>query len=135
MNESQSKLRETIAAHHGLDHRAARLLVGSTIEELEASAVTLAMLIEERKDEEPRSASTATTDLFASARAGKAERQQALVDAITGRASQARDERGRFVSTSFDGGARTPAPRPGPTHDEWLADVLRNRRADVGASF
>jgi hypothetical protein len=135
MNESQSKLRETIAAHHRLDRRAAGLLVGSTIEELEASAVKLAKLIEEREDEEPPAVSTATSDLFAGARARKAERQQALVNAITGRAAQSRDERGRFVSTGFDGGARQSVPTPGPTHDEWLADVLRHRRADVAAHF
>jgi hypothetical protein len=33
----------------------------------------------------------------------------------------------------FDGGARTPAPPKPPTDGEWLADVLKNRRADVGS--
>jgi hypothetical protein len=103
--------------------------------ELEASAGALAKLIEEREDDEPHSASTAMTDLFASARAGKARTAAGTRRRDHRPRPQARDERGRFCQHRLDGGAREPAPRPGPTHDEWLGDLLGIRRADVGASF
>jgi hypothetical protein len=124
-------LRRTVAVEHGLSLEAAQFLTGSTLAELEASAVALARMIEERR--EPESASA--TDFFAGAARAKAERKQAVLDAVTGRAPrpQPRDERGRY--TGFDGGARqTVAPRR-QSHEEWLADVLRHRRADVGVQL
>jgi hypothetical protein len=86
---------------HGLDADAALFLQGSTVEEVEASAAVLAKLLRKRDELDT------PADLFAGAAARKAERQQALVDALTGRAPQRRDGRGRFAG-GFDGGARTP---------------------------
>lgn len=130
------ELQQAIAAEHGLPPEAAAFLTGATIEAVEASAVALGKLLgavhvseEPPADREP--------DFFTVAVAAKAERQQALVDAITGRVPQRRDARGRFAIAggSFDGGARQPVSGPPPSHDEWLSDVLRHRRADVGSRF
>jgi hypothetical protein len=73
-------------------------------------------------------------DLFSGAAARKAERQAAILNAVSGRAQpQPRDVKGRFA-TGFDGGARqTVVPRR-QSHDEWLSNVLRSGRADVGAN-
>jgi hypothetical protein len=39
------------------------------------------------------------------------------------------------VRGGFDGGARTSVPAAGPTHDEWLVEVIRQRLADRGGGF
>jgi hypothetical protein len=130
---SDAELRRTIAAEHGLGPEAAALLTGETVEELDGSARALAQLIAERR-EEPEPEPVPGQGFFAGAAAAKAERRQALVDALTGRSEQRRDERGRF-SGGFDGGARAPAPQPREGHDAWLGRLLRTRAADTGARF
>jgi hypothetical protein len=100
MSGPDAELRAAVAAEHGLDADAAPFLQGSTVEEVEASAAALAKLLGKRDEPDP------LADLFAFA-ARKGERQQALVDALTGRAPQRRDGRGRFAG-GFDGGVRTP---------------------------
>jgi hypothetical protein len=105
--EVDVKVRRQVAAEHGLDWRAAKLLVGSTIPELEQSAVELA-------------------------NAQKAERRRTLVDALCGR--RPRDGQGRYakVATDLGGGARQSVPLPPPTHGETLSELFRTRAADVG---
>jgi hypothetical protein len=127
-------LRELVASEHGLSPEAASLLTGSTLAELEQSAAELSKLIGER-DEGP--AASRARDPFTAAAEIKAERKQTLMAALTGRAGeQPRDERGRFASTGFDGGARRQAIQPRQqSHDEWLGEVLRYGRADLGARF
>jgi hypothetical protein len=116
MSEGPEALREEIAASRGLDPRAAKLLTGTTLEEVEASADELVKLLDRGgREEEP-------TDLFASARADQARRKQALLTALAGRSEQPRDDRGRYGS--FDGGARQPVPTPrdpSATHSELVS--------------
>jgi hypothetical protein len=73
------------------------------------------------------------SDPIARSLEAKSRKHDGLLRALHGQPAQARDERGRFAG--FDGGVREPAPTPGPSHDEWLGGVLRDRRADVGANF
>jgi hypothetical protein len=124
------ELRHLVADEYGLDHEATRFLRGSTLAELEASAAALAKLLGER-DREP---AAGAPDLFTAAAVAKAERQRALLAALTGRAPQPRDVRGRW--TGFDGGARQPlATKPPEDHGAWLVRLIRTRAADAGAAF
>jgi hypothetical protein len=132
MSGSDARLKTIVAAEHGLDHEAARLLVGETLAELETSAASLAKLLGERAGQEPPVA--AAPDLFTAAAALKTERKRALLDALVGRASQPRDERGRFAA-GFDGGARQQSVRRAESHEETLIKLLHSRRADAGARF
>jgi hypothetical protein len=126
---SERDVRALIAREYGLDSEAAGLLSGETLAEVEASAAALSKLLGEQR--EARREQTLPPDFFTGAAAAKAARKQALLEAITGRAPQPRDERGRY--TGFDGGARRQtAPVRQQTHDEWLVDVLHHGRADVG---
>jgi hypothetical protein len=127
---SERDVRALIAREYGLDSEAAGLLTGETLAEVEASAAALSKLLGEQR--EARREQTLAPDFFTGAAAAKAERKQTLLEAITGRAPQPRDERGRFASSGFDGGARqTVAPRR-QSHDQWLVDLLHHGRADVG---
>ena len=102
-------LRAAVAAEHGLDDRAVSFLTGSTLAEVEESAARLVHLLGEHEPEAPAAPAPAAADLFSGAAARKAAQQQALLNALTGRQEQDRDERGRFASSGgFDGGARTP---------------------------
>ena len=126
-----------MANEHGLDAEHARFLVGTSVDELERSAIRLKQLLGERESEEHEPPFAHASALFATAET-KAERKRALRAVITGRAPQPRDERGRFTSSGFDGGAREPAqtPRnPEREHDRWLLDALASRRVDAGARF
>jgi hypothetical protein len=130
MTEVGAELRRTIAAEHGLDEQAAALLTGESVAELERSASALAQLLAERR-EQPESESA--RDFFAEARRAKDAKKRALVDALTGRASQPRDERGRF--TGFDGGARQPIPTrrpPEQEHDELVGKLMSLSRTFRG---
>jgi hypothetical protein len=132
---SDAELRRAVAADHGLDERAARLLVGATVEELEASAAALARLIRERR-EEPEPAPASPADVFGAARRAKDARKRALLNALTSAAPQRRDERGRFAGTaSFDGGARQSVESRPETHDQTLTRLLRSGEANVGGHF
>jgi hypothetical protein len=128
---SEPDVREVIAAEHGLDREAAPWLRGETVAELEASAVALAKLLGERG--EPDAAADVPADLFAGAAARKAQRQQAIRGALTGR--QPRDERGRFGAGSFDGGAREPAPArrsPEAEHGQLIGQMAALSRTFRG---
>jgi hypothetical protein len=125
------ELARTIAADAGLPQAAASFLVGETVAEVEASASALAKLLAGRVEEEATIAQTA--DPITRSIEAKSRKHDGLLRALHGQPAQARDERGRFAG--FDGGVREPAPTPGPSHDEWLGGVLRDRRADVGANF
>jgi hypothetical protein len=89
-----TRLKTLVARQHGLDGRAARLLVGGTVEEVETSATALVKLLHERAEEDQGPAAP-SPDPFAAAATAKAERRQTLLAALTGRAPQRRDERGR----------------------------------------
>jgi hypothetical protein len=133
MSEPDSELRVAVAVHHGLDRRAARFLTGGTIEELEASAASLAGLIGER--EEPDPVADAPSDLFGGAAVRKAQRQRAILGALTGRQPQPRDEGGRFTARSFDGGAREPIPArrsPEAEHGQLIGQLTALSRTFRG---
>jgi hypothetical protein len=122
-----NELRQLIAAKHGLDARAARLLVGESIEELERSAAKLAQLVGARREQE---AEPEPEGFFAAAARAKAARKQELAAIFTGHAPQPRDERGRFAE--FNRGARASAPPPPETHGQTLARLLRSGQANAG---
>jgi hypothetical protein len=133
VSEEPSELRKAIAAAQGLDERAAKFLSGQTIEQLEASAEALALLVGQRNEPEP---TAPAPDPITGSIAAKRQRKAALHAALTGRApQQPRDERGRL---SFDRGARQPSrPRRDPqrAHGAWLANAIRTRSNDLGAGF
>jgi hypothetical protein len=127
MNGPDETLRQFVAAEHGLDARAAKLVTGSTLTELEANAAALAELIGER-EHEPAAAGPGPFPDMATA---KAERKRALAAIFTGRVAQPRDERGRFA-TDFSRGARQTVPQPPESHEQTLTRLLRTRPADAG---
>lgn len=94
MNEDL-KVRRAVCEAHGLAWSAANLLVGETIPELEESATQLAELL---SGSQPEPVPTRPAGMFEVAAAEKAERKQALVDALCGRFPPARDEQGRYAS-------------------------------------
>ena len=127
------EVRREVAAAHDLSEAAVPFIGGTTLDEIEASASALAKIVNSggRLDTHEQKPSG---DLFANAASAKAARKHALFEALVGRAEQPRDERGRFVG-GFDGGARTSPPPAPPSHDEWLGELLRTRRADAGVNF
>lgn len=128
MSESAGELHELVATERGLPDGSATFIEGETLEEIEASASAFAKLLEERR--EP------ATNLLTAASIAKAERQRVFVASLTGRTPhQRRDERGRFASGGFDGGARPAVPLPPESHGEMLVRLLRSREADRGAAF
>jgi len=126
-----NELRREVAHAHGLDTAAASLLHGETLEQVEASAATLARLINTRSHPEPEP----PHDPLTQALINKAQRRRTLTALFTGRPQ--RDEQGRYAKagSSFDGGARKNPPPPPESHDAWLGRTLRERSADRGASF
>jgi hypothetical protein len=70
-------------------------------------------------------------DVLTAALSSKAAQRQALADAVLGRRTVTPAATG---PVPLDGGARITPERP-ETHAETLARVLRDRSADVGASF
>jgi hypothetical protein len=131
MSGPNFEARAAVAAHHGLDHAAAKFLVGETIEELETSAASLARLLQQRLPQEP---AADALDPFAGTSIAKQVRQQQLLAALTGRSPRRRDERGRFATNrgSFDGGARQSTPAPPELHNETLVKLLRTGAANAG---
>jgi hypothetical protein len=138
MNESDAELRQAVARAHGLDDEAAPLLIGETVDELDASAAKLARLIAERHEpgsgREP--ASSELPGPFTNMAAERARRKAELAAIFTGAPAQPRDEQGRYARAgAFHRGARASVPLSPPSHDAWLVDVLRQRRADAGGHF
>lgn len=116
------ELRLDIARAHGLPDDATLFLTGTTIDTLEHQAATLAKIIRAGNDEQPAPA----TNPFTQGPAGKAARQRNLLAALHAPPPQERDERGRYTSSGFDGGARqtVPAPRdPEADHNALLAQL------------
>jgi hypothetical protein len=132
VNDPDVKVRRLVASEHGVHWRAANLLTGETVEELETSAAALKRLIDARREQEH----APTTDIFTAARIATSERKHRLGLLFSGR-EQPRDAAGRYTSpaTDFSGGARQPPPRRPQTHEQWLSDALGDRRADVGADL
>jgi hypothetical protein len=111
LTDDLHEVRSEVAAGRGLDARAAGLLTGTTLEEIETSADALVKLIDARRvrqDQEP-------PDMLTAARTEQARRKQELTARLTRRSPQPRDELGRYASRArtFDGGARRPVPAPG----------------------
>ena len=116
--QRQQTLAEALAGpveHEAVDEELTRR-VGAVVERLREL---------EGEAEPPVDPFTATAD-------AKAERQQALMDAL--RVRTPRDTRGRFVpaAADFHRGAREPVPPSPETHEQTLVSVLRSREADVG---
>jgi hypothetical protein len=133
MSEPDAELRRLVAHEHGLDEEAAKILTGATLDELDASASVLARLIGRRHEQET---TVTTPSPFADVIAATQRRKMAITALFAGRPLPPRDERGRWrPAADFHAGARRPAPRPAPSHDTWLADLLRSRRADAGGRF
>jgi hypothetical protein len=132
----RDELKAVIAAQHGLDREASRLLQGTSIEELEQSAIALAKLL--GKDAEPDPVADSPPDLFADAAEMKAARQAALASALTGPSQgRARDAQGRFAATGtgFDGGAREPMPArrsPEAEHGQLIGQMAAISRTFRG---
>ena len=135
MTDPLAEVREAVAAKHGLPARAAILLHGDTVEEVEQSAERLTTLVESHDPGEPPQ----PPSILEWARAEKAARQRSLIDALTGRQPQPRDDQGRFVESAgtggFDGGARPLMPPEPLTADQVLAEALRTGSHDVGANL
>jgi hypothetical protein len=114
-------LRVEVAVAHGLGMNAAAFLDGATVEEIEAQAVNLARLVAaERKEEQPHPLALALDP------AERARRKRQLTELFTTGPRQARDERGRFASRGFDGGARMSLPvrkSPEQAHDELIVQL------------
>lgn len=125
MSEPAAELRQLVATEHALDPEAAKLLVGSTLSELDESATALAKLLGDRREELPM-------DFFTAAVAAKHERKRSLVNLLTGRPQQPRDEGSRFASGGFDGGARPQSPRIVETHDQTITRLLHTGEANAG---
>jgi hypothetical protein len=122
LSDDGAELRRIVAAEHGLDPKAAPLLVGETVEELDANAAALVRFVGERQEPEPELAQ----GFFARAAEAKARRKKELLALFSGRApEQPRDERGRWLG--FDGGARRAAPvrrPPEQEHNELVAELV-----------
>jgi hypothetical protein len=140
------KLRLEAAAARGLPSTAAKLLDGSTVEEIEQAADALVNLVgahgdrpaDRSGDREQPQRRPETADPLAAALAegssGKARRQDALVAALHPRRAQPRDEQEKLVGGGFDGGARTVAPSPSSPeaeHNEFLGSLIATKRADA----
>jgi hypothetical protein len=141
------ELRHDLAVDHGLDPAVVeKLVVGSTVAEIEASVDKLAALIgsskdfahereharEREHDRDPLSAALARAPIE------KARAQQALVASLHGGSSQARDEQGRYARGSFDGGARASAPAPvdaSAEHDALVARLAVRESVHRGGGF
>ena len=99
-------LKAEVARSSGLGSNAGTLLSGTTIDEVEASALELRRFVAVRRVElqpDPRPRDPITEALSA-----KAERREQLARMFSGRREPVRDQRGRFAA-GFDGGARRPA--------------------------
>ena len=125
MNDELAELRQEIATSRGLPPSAGSLLTGTTLAELEQCADELAQFVarDDVGDQEPEPETF--QDVISASLAGRAQ-QAALIRALHGCAGPPRDAAGRFVSTGFDGGARTPFPiRQDPVreHGELIAQM------------
>jgi hypothetical protein len=130
------QLRAEAVASRGLDPAAVGFVTGTTVDQIERSADDLARLIRQREQDDLAQREQFPSDLFTLAAADKERRRSALLDALTGRPRQERDEQGRFARRGgFDGGSRTPPPPPAPTHDQTLGELFRTKAADVGRSL
>jgi hypothetical protein len=135
LTEPDTSLRRLVAAEHGLDADAARLIAGSTLAELEECAASLATLFERHGRKAPPAAGA--PDVFTATAAGKVQRQRALLDAISDRALR-RPEKERRSRSGFDGGARQSVlarPEPERGHNELVTKLLSMSRTFRGIGF
>jgi hypothetical protein len=116
-------LRAEVAARRRLDARAAGFLVGTTLSELEASADKLRELLTSACEQE-------LMGLFDASARGARKRE--LTALFVGAPAQPRDEQGRYLRRSFDGGARPMELRRAETHDELIARLVVESRLHWG---
>ena len=128
------ELRLDVAAAHGLPEVAARILTGSSLAELEASAAELARFVaDHRARQDPDEQTDPRPGALRDAATAKAERNAALERAFAPRLTQPRDDHGRFEArpVSFDGGARPRVPSfrsPEREHDELIGRLAVQAR-------
>jgi hypothetical protein len=132
MTDDAEELRRAIAVRHAIPERAAVLISGETVDELEESASKLAALIDTSREQEPEQQADPLTDALRHGPALKAARQRALIKALH-RPQQRRDARGRFTAGSgFDGGIRgeiiTVDQSPERAHDETIVEMAKVAR-------
>jgi hypothetical protein len=131
------KVRRAICEAHGLDWPAAKFLTGSTVPELEESAVRLADLLGKQR---PPGQPQRPPSMFEIAAAEKAERKRTLVNALCGRFERPRDDQGRYTrpATDLSRGARQTVPMRQPPeveHNKALIEAMRSGESDVGADL
>jgi hypothetical protein len=125
---------EVVAAEYGLSREAAKFLQDETVEELEESATALADLLGRSGHQVPDDA-PALDPITAGLRA-KAERKAELHALFTGREPPQRDERGRYASTGFDGGARRTVRQRDPEREHGeLLGMMTSLSRTFGRSF
>jgi hypothetical protein len=131
------QLRHTIASEHGLSPTAAKLLSGTSVSELEASADALERLLADY-DARAQETEPAATNLLTAARAKQQERKRRLHALLTGHPEQPRDARGRYAARGggFDGGAarQTPALPRDAAREHDMAVVEHAARSKRGRS-
>jgi hypothetical protein len=132
------QLRVEAVSARGLPPAAASFLTGTTIDAIEAAADELARVVGQREqpgEDDLAQSEQPASDFFSRAAEDKQRRRSELLDALTGRPRQERDEQGRFASGGFDGGSRTSPPPPAPSHDQTLSMLFASKAADVGRSI
>jgi hypothetical protein len=113
---NDAQLRTEIAAAHGLEHRAAELLAGESVEELERSATALARLIDA-----PPTETTGDPLLHALSAGARAERKRQLAAIFVGRreSSPATTQAATPPPASTAATGAQPRRRKPETHEHW----------------
>jgi hypothetical protein len=130
-------LRNAIAEAYGLPEQAVKFLEGTTVEEVEQSAVALADLLATSADVSPMG--DIEVDPITASLQSKQQRQAARTAAILGPSAQPRDSEGRYTErvADFHGGARQSVPAvPDPVREHGkLVSALAQLRQLGGSGF
>jgi hypothetical protein len=145
--QNLEQLRAEAVEARGLDPAAAAFLTATTLDAIEEQADALARVLGQPEPAGERE--QPPEGFFARARFEKQRQREALLAALTGAPEPVdpsadavrgrpqsqpweRDARGRFVSGSFDGGARKSPPPAPKTHEQTLSELFTSKAADVG---
>src|SRR4051812_20051813 len=90
------EVRRDLLAQRGIDPLAAKLIGGTTLDEIESSVDSFAKLLDASGDLDGQE-STTGAGVFADLAAGKAHRKRELAALFGGETSQPRDDSGRFA--------------------------------------